>query len=152
VSTQGAQLPLAGLLLALPALEMTGLLPVAEVLPPMRNGFYGLRPPFLMGVFLALLRDPRAEAATRIRPADLGRLRGLDRATEVKTLRRKLSELARHGKGAALQATLGPHRARRRTSGTPPTARSQDQLRPAQWLNGSSHQRHCRPGDRWIEA
>ena len=33
VITEGAQLPLAGLLLALPALEMTGLLPVAaEVL------------------------------------------------------------------------------------------------------------------------
>jgi transposase-like protein len=88
VITQGAQLPLAGLLLALPALEMTGLLPVAaEVFPPMRKGFYGLRATLLMGVFLALLREPRAEAATRIRPADLGRLLGLDRAPEVKTLR-----------------------------------------------------------------
>src|SRR5665213_1802163 len=68
--TEGAQLPLAGLLLALPALEMTGLLPVAaEVFPPMRKGFYGLRAVLLMGVFLALLREPRAEAATRIRPA-----------------------------------------------------------------------------------
>src|SRR5665811_454966 len=112
VITQGAQLPLAGLLLALPALEMTGLLPVAaEVFPPMRKGFYGLRAVLLMGVFLALLREPRAEAATRIRPADLGRLLGLDRAPEVKTLRRKLSELAGHGKGAALQAALGRHHA-----------------------------------------
>ena len=69
VITEGAQLPLAGLLLALPALEMTGLLPVAaEVFPPMRKGFYGLRAVLLMGVFLALLREPRAEAATRIRP------------------------------------------------------------------------------------
>jgi hypothetical protein len=110
VITEGAQLPLAGLLLALPALEMTGLLPVAaEVLPPMRKGFYGLRATLLMGVFLALLREPRAEAATRIRPADLGRVLGLDRAPEVKTLRRKLSELAGYGKGAALQAALGRH-------------------------------------------
>jgi transposase len=112
VITQGAQLPLAGLLLALPALEMTGLLPVAaEVFPPMRKGFYGLRATLLMGVFLALLREPRAEAATRIRPADLGRLLGLDRAPEVKTLRRKLAELAGHGKGATLQAALGRHHA-----------------------------------------
>src|SRR5665213_3410690 len=112
VITEGAQLPLAGLLLALPALEMTGLLPVAaEVFPPMRKGFYGLRAVLLMGVFLALLREPRAEAATRIRPADLGRVLGLDRAPEVKTLRRKLSELAGHGKGAALQAALGRHHA-----------------------------------------
>jgi hypothetical protein len=112
VITEGAQLPLAGLLLALPALEMTGLLKVAaEVFPPMRKGFYGLRAVLLMGVFLALLREPRAEAATRIRPADLGRLLGLDRAPEVKTLRRKLAELAGHAKGAALQAALGRHHA-----------------------------------------
>ena len=112
VITEGAQLPLAGLLLALPALEMTGLLPVAaEVFPPMRKGFYGLRAVLLMGVFLALLREPRAEAATRIRPADLGRVLGLDRAPEVKTLRRKLSALAGHGKGAVLQAALGRHHA-----------------------------------------
>ncbi len=112
VFTQGAQLPLAGLLLALPALEMTGLLDVAEqVLPPMRKGFYGLRATLLMGVFMALLREPRAEGATRLRPADVGRLLGLDRAPEVKTLRRKLSELASHGRGAQLQAALGRHHA-----------------------------------------
>jgi len=112
VITQGAQLPLAGLLLALPALEMTGLVKVAtETFPPMRKGFYGLRVVLLMGVFLALLREPRAEAATRIRPADLGRVLGLDRAPEVKTLRRKLSELAACGRGALLQAALGRHHA-----------------------------------------
>ena len=108
--TEGAQLPLVGLLLALPALEMTGLLQVAgDVLPPMRKGFYGLRVTLLMGVFMALLRQPRAEAATRLPPADLGRVLGLDRAPEVKTLRRKVSELASHGKGAELQAALGRH-------------------------------------------
>ena len=110
VITEGAQLPLAGLLLALPALEMTGLLQVStEVFPPMSKGFYGLRATLLMGVFMALLREPRAEAATRIRPADLGRVLGLDRAPEVKTLRRKLSELAGHRRGALLQAALGRH-------------------------------------------
>jgi hypothetical protein len=59
-----------------------------------------------MLLFLALLRDPRAEGATRIRPADLRRLLGLDRAPEVKTLRRKLIELASHGRRAALKAAL----------------------------------------------
>ena len=107
VITEGAQLPQAGLLLALPALEATGLLTVAEqVLPPMRKGFYGLRAVLLMGVFMALLREPRAEGATRLRPVDLGRLLGLDRAPEVKTLRRKLAELAGHGRGAQLQAAI----------------------------------------------
>src|ERR1035437_1697411 len=112
VITEGAQLPLAGVLLALPALEMTWLVKVAtETFPPMRKGFYGLRAVLLMGVFLALLREPRAEAATRIRPADLGRVLGLDRALVVKTLRRKLSELAACGRGALLQAALGRHHA-----------------------------------------
>jgi len=31
------------------------------VFPPMRRGFYGLRTTLLMGVFLALVREPRAE-------------------------------------------------------------------------------------------
>jgi prepilin-type processing-associated H-X9-DG protein len=108
--TEGAQLPLAGLLLALPALGMTGLLPVAaQTFGPLRKGFYGLRVILLMGVFMALLRQPRAEGATRMPPADLGRVLGLDRAPEVKTLRRKLSELASLGRGAQLQAALGAH-------------------------------------------
>jgi len=111
VITEGLKLPMAGLLLASPALEMTGLLEVAtETFPPMSKGFYGLHATLLMGVFLALPREPRAEAAIRIRPTDLGRLLGLDRAPEVKMLRRRLAELARHAKGAALQA-LGRHHA-----------------------------------------
>jgi transposase-like protein len=110
--TEGARLPLAGLLLALPALETTGLLQVAaDVYGSMRKGFYGLRVTLLTLLFMALLREPRAEGATRIRPADLGRLLGLDRAPEVKTLRRKLAELADHNKGAELQAALGRHHA-----------------------------------------
>ena len=110
VITQGALLPLAGLLLALPALEMTGPLGVVEeVFASMRKGFYGLRATSLMTLFMALLREPRAKGATRLRPADLGRLLGLDRAPEVKTLRRKLAELAAQNKGAQLQAALGRH-------------------------------------------
>ncbi len=94
VITQGSGLPLAGLLLALPTLETTGLLDVAtQVFPPMRKGFYGLRVTLLMAFFMALLREPRAEGATRLRPADLGRVLGLDRAPEVKTLRRKLADI-----------------------------------------------------------
>lgn len=113
--TQGAHLPQVGLLLGLPALEMTGLLEVAaQTFGPMRKGFCGLRVTLLMAVFMALLREPRAEGATRLRPTDLGRLLGLDRAPEVKTLRRKLAELAAHGKGAQLQASLGRHHAESR--------------------------------------
>jgi hypothetical protein len=107
VFTEGAHLPLAGLLLILPALAVTGLVGAFEATyGRLRNGFYGLRATVLMLLFLTLLRDPRAEGATRIRPADLGRLLGLDRAPEVKTLRRKLSELAGHQRGAQLQTHL----------------------------------------------
>jgi transposase-like protein len=110
VITQGARLPQVGLLLALPALEATGLLEVAgQTYGPMRNGFYGLRVTLLMAVFMALLREPRAEGASRLDPVDLGRLLGADRAPEVKTLRRKLAELAAHVRGADLQAALGAH-------------------------------------------
>ena len=102
-----------GLLLALPGLKKTGLLEAAEqTFPPMSKGFYGLRIRLLMGLFMALLREPRAEGATRLRPADLGRLLGLDRAPEVKALRRKLASLAGHGRGEQLQAALATQHAR----------------------------------------
>jgi len=62
----GARYPLAGLLLALPALEDTGLLECARtVYGRLRNGFYGLDTMLVLGVFQALLREPRAEGATR---------------------------------------------------------------------------------------
>jgi lambda repressor-like predicted transcriptional regulator len=101
--TEGRQLPLAGLLLVLPALEATGLLEVAgQVYGKLRNGFYGLRSVLLTLVLLALLREPRAEGATRIVPADLGRILALDRAPEVSTIRRRLAEIAKRGKAGEL--------------------------------------------------
>ena len=57
-------------------------------------------------VFLALAGEPRAEGATRVPPAALGRVLGLDRAPEVKTIRRKLAELAAAGKAAELIMAL----------------------------------------------
>ena len=97
----GARYPLAGLLLVLPALEATGLLPAArQAYGPLKNGYYGLAATLLTLVFLALAGEPRAEGATRVPPAALGRVLGLDRAPEVKTIRRKLGELATAGKAA----------------------------------------------------
>ena len=107
VFTAGARYPLAGLLLALPALEDTGLLDAAkEVYGQLRDGFYGLTATLLTLVFLALAGEPRAEGATRVPPAALGRVLGLDRAPEVKTIRRKLGELASAGKAADLIMAL----------------------------------------------
>ena len=110
--TPGARYPLAGLLLALPPLAGTGLLDCArQVYGRLRNGFYGLEVMLVVGVFMALLREARAEGATRIPPAALGRVLGLDRAPEVKTIRRKLGELAAAGQAADLQLALARHHA-----------------------------------------
>jgi hypothetical protein len=112
VFTPGARYPLAGLLLALPALEGTGLLECARTAyGRVRNGFYGLEVMLVVLVFLALLREPRAEGATRVPPAALGRVLGLDRAPEVKTIRRKLAGLAAAGKAADLIMALARHHA-----------------------------------------
>jgi hypothetical protein len=103
----GARYPLAGLLLALPALEGTGLLGAArQVYGRVRDGFYGLGATLLTLVFLALAGEPRAEGATRVPPGALGRVLGLDRAPEVKTIRRKLAELAAAGKASELVMAL----------------------------------------------
>jgi hypothetical protein len=107
VFAPGARYPLAGLLLALPALEGTGLLDAArQVYGRLRDGYYGLAATLLTLVFLALAGEPRAEGATRVPPAALGRVLGLDRAPEVKTIRRKLAELAAAGKAAELIMAL----------------------------------------------
>ncbi len=112
VFTAGARYPLAGLLLALPALEDTGLLAAArQVYGRLRDGFYGLTAMLLTLVFLALAGEPRAEGATRVPPAALGRVLGLDRAPEVKTIRRKLGELAAAGQAAGLVMALARHHA-----------------------------------------
>jgi hypothetical protein len=110
--TPGARYPLAGLLLSLPPLAQSGLLDCArQVYGRLRNGFYGLEIMLTVLVFMALLREARAEGATRIPPAALGRVLGLDRAPEVKTIRRKLGELAAAGKAADLQLALARHHA-----------------------------------------
>lgn len=90
-----ARAPLAGLLLGLPALAGTGLLECAHsVYGQLPNGFYSLDAMLCEGVFRTLLGVSRAEAASRIDPVALGRVLGLDRAPEVKTIRRKIGLLA----------------------------------------------------------
>jgi transposase-like protein len=107
VFVPGARYPLAGLLLVLPALEGIGLLEAArQVYGQLKNGYYGLAATLLTMVFLALAGEPRAEGATRVPPGALGRVLGLDRAPEVKTIRRKPGELAAAGKAADLIMAL----------------------------------------------
>jgi transposase len=107
VFTPAARVPLAGLLLAIPALQATGLLPCAtQVFGGLRNGFYGLDTMLVEGVLRALAGEPRAEGATRIDPTALGRILGLDRGPEVKTIRRKITDLAASGRAGELLAAM----------------------------------------------
>jgi prepilin-type processing-associated H-X9-DG protein len=96
--TEGRALPSLGVLLAVPALVQTGLIETAQACyGQLRNGFYGLRSVLMTLALITLLREPHPEGLTRLAPQDLGRLLGLDRAPEVKTLRRKLREMAARG-------------------------------------------------------
>ena len=84
----------AGVLLALPALLHEGLCEVGtDVYGKLRNGYFGLRSVLLTFAFMALLRIKTTEQLTEHAPGELGILLGLDRAPEVKTLRRKLREM-----------------------------------------------------------
>jgi transposase len=84
-----------GALLALPALLMLGILEAGEqTYGALKNAFYGLRATLLILAFMALLRIRTPEQLQAHPPGELGMLLGLDRAPEVKTLRRKLWELA----------------------------------------------------------
>jgi transposase len=101
----------AGVLLAIPALSDSGIFVLARKLyGQIGPAFYGLRTTVLTLLLLALLRIKRPEHLKERDPAGLGRLLGLDRAPEVKTLRRKLTRLAASHRAEQLGAELARHR------------------------------------------
>jgi len=107
VFAPAGRVPLTGLLLAMPGLEATGLLSCATtVFGGLPNGFYGLDTMLVEGVLRALAGEPRAEGASRVDPFALGRVLGLDRAPEVKTIRRKITTLAATNRGEELLAAM----------------------------------------------
>ncbi len=107
----GARVPGAGVLLALPALIASDVLTVArEVYGTLGPAFYGLRTTVLTLLFMALLRLKRPETLKEHAPQDLGRVLGLDRAPEVKTLRRKLTRLAAFGRAVPFGRALAERR------------------------------------------
>ncbi|MBU0717857.1 MAG: hypothetical protein KJ749_06370 [Planctomycetes bacterium] len=103
--------PAAGVLLGMALLSTTGLLEEARgVYGRLKNGWYGLRATIWTLVAMALLRITRPEQLKGVDPAGLGQLLGLPRAPEVKTIRRKLKELARRGKAVMLHRRLAKRR------------------------------------------
>jgi len=84
-----------GAWLALPALLTLGVLEAGEqTYGALKKAFYGLRSTLLILAFMALLRLRTPEQRQGHPPGELGMRLGLDRAPEVKTLRRKRWELA----------------------------------------------------------
>ena len=107
----GACVPGAGVLLAVPALVQSGVFEVARrVYGSIGPAFYGLRTTILTLLLMALLRIKRAEALKEHSPQDLGRVLGLDRAPETKTLRRKLTRLAALQRATDFGRRLAAHR------------------------------------------
>ncbi len=103
----GSQVPGAGVLLAIPLLVESGILRLSRKLyGEIGPAFYGLRTTLLTLLFMALLRIKRPEHLKERDPAALGRLLGLDRAPEVKTVRRKLTRLAAYHRAEQLGAEL----------------------------------------------
>ena len=92
---EGTSVPGVGVLLALPCLVESGLFRISRKLyGEIGPAFYGLRTTLLTLLLMALLRIKRPEHLKERDPAAFGRLLGLDRAPEVKTLRRRLTRLA----------------------------------------------------------
>ncbi len=106
-----AAVPRAGVLLALPVLIASGVFECAQkIYGSLGPAFYGLRTSLLTLLLMALWRIKRPEGLKEYSPQDLGRVLGLDRAPEVKTLRRKLARLAAAGRAAQFGQALAQQR------------------------------------------
>lgn len=107
--------PGVGALLAVPVLVNSGVLPIArKVYGSLGPAFYGLRTTIVTLLLMALLRVKRAESLKERSPGALGRLLGLDRAPEMKTLRRKLTALAAQGRAEEFGRALASERVKNR--------------------------------------
>jgi hypothetical protein len=107
----GTAIPGAGVLLAMPALVASGVIECArEVYGSIGPAFFGLRTTIVALVLMALLRIKRTEGLKEHPPDTFGRILGLDRAPEVKTLRRKLRRLAGFGRATRFGRTLAERR------------------------------------------
>ena len=103
--------PRAGVLLALPVLIASGVFQCAQkIYGRLGPSFYGLRTSLLTLLLMALWRIKRPENLKEYSPQTLGRVLGLDRAPEVKTLRRKLASLAATGRAAQFGDALARRR------------------------------------------
>ena len=102
----------AGAMLGLALLGENGLLEEARgVYGRLQKCWYGLRPMVWLLLVMAWLRIKRPEQIKHRDPTGLGHLLGLPRAAEVKTIRRKMQELAARGQAAELHRRMAKRRA-----------------------------------------
>ena len=92
--TPALEVPNGGLLCALPALLAVGLLQGVERYLSLPKGYYGLDSLVLLLAFMALARLESIESLRYSAPGEWGKLLGLDRVPEVRTLRAKIQLLA----------------------------------------------------------
>ncbi len=99
--------PNGGVLCALPALLTEGLLAHTRRLYALPPGFYPLESIFLLLALLALARCRSLEQTRYQSPGEWGKILGLDRIPEVRTLREKLAHLCQQpGQAAQWQGGL----------------------------------------------
>jgi hypothetical protein len=98
--------PCGGVLWALPALEANGLLRHTRKYFQLPKGFYSVVNIFLLLACLALARIKSAEGLRYCPPGEWGKLLGLDRIPEVRTLRAKLGHLSQEEKAGQWSAQL----------------------------------------------
>jgi hypothetical protein len=100
---------------SIPLLVNSGIFRVAKSLyGDIGPAFYGLRTTLLTLLLMALARIKRPEWLKERDPITLGRILGLDRAPEVKTIRRKLTRLASYHRAERLSADLARLRVEQR--------------------------------------
>ena len=95
-----------GLLAGLPALCGNGLLSGLGRHLALPKGFYGALHILIVLGFMALARIRRPEGLRHVPPGELGKVVGLDRVPEVRTLRAKIAALAENGTPGAWMQEL----------------------------------------------
>ncbi len=102
----GHDVQMAGILTALPALCANGLLSGINRHLKLPKGFYSVLHILLTLGFMALARIRRPEGLRHIPPGEFGKVIGLDRVPEVRTLREKITTMARTGNPQAWMMEL----------------------------------------------
>ncbi len=98
--------PYGGVLFALPALLSVGLIQSIHTNFDLPKGYYRLECIFLLLAFMALTRLKSIEALRYCAPGEWGKLLGLDRIPEVKTLREKVRHLSQSSQAKNWSANL----------------------------------------------